>query len=492
MSAEVVVVVPVYGDIPSVLDCLTALRTSIDPERHRVLIVNDCGPEVDAMEAAILDLVAGDPTIRYERNDSNLGFVGACNRAVLELDTSDADVLLLNSDAVPTPGFLEELQRVLALDDRNGAVAPRSNNATIASLPHRLTDPSAERSFERTQRVFAELSPLLPETYTVPVAMGFCLLIRRQAIREHGLFDEAFAPGYGEENDFCLRIGEAGYASLIANRAVVFHAGSKSFAGKRRNALRRAHQKLLDRRYPSLSRSLAMFLAVGVDPVDRFASALVRPVDDRRRFSIDLRFVPSGQVRERAERWAAMSAGDARVVPEVIVRPRDEMLISDLAGVVSRTHMDPDDLVEVAVVPAEALSPATALDAHRRGALVLVLGPVEQRTALDEYIGTLEHTTGRSSVADLGIRSAPDEASLVREVSDWYDKPIDVRADDLRRRAEVLGADVLARVDLEHHDIADSYVQTARELDAIRRSRAYRAAQKLSSAASRFRSLVRR
>ena len=94
-DAGVVVVVPVYGDIPSVIDCLRALGTTIDRSRHTVLVVNDCGPEVDAMESAILELVGQDGAFRYERNDTNLGFVGTCNRAVFDLDTTARDVLLL-------------------------------------------------------------------------------------------------------------------------------------------------------------------------------------------------------------------------------------------------------------------------------------------------------------------------------------------------------------------------------------------------------------
>ncbi|GAA3338859.1 hypothetical protein GCM10017714_11960 [Curtobacterium pusillum] len=490
-TAEVVIVVPVYGDVPSVMDCLSALRSAIDRARHRVLIVNDCGPEVDAMEAAILELVGEDDAFRYERNDANLGFVGTCNRAVLELDTTDADVLLLNSDAVPTPGFLEELQRVLALDPANGAVAPRSNNATIASLPHRLSDPTAERTFERTREVFDAVAPLLPETYTVPVAMGFCLLIRRSAIREHGLFDEAFAPGYGEENDFCLRIGEAGYASLIANRAVVFHAGSKSFAGKRRNALRAAHQRILDRRYPSLSRSLAFFLAVGVDPVDRFAACLVRPADDTRRFSLDLRFAPAADVRQLAEAWAVLRTADERIRPEVVVRPRDEGRLQDLDGLVVRTHLDPDDIVEVAALRAIDLSPATALDAHRRGALVLVLEDGNSSTVLGRYIDALGSSHGRSADAELGLAQVPDVGGAARYAEDWFSRPLDERAVDLRVRADHFAADVFARVDLEHHDIADSTVQTARELESIKRSRVYRAARAASAVLSRVRGVRR-
>ena len=76
----------------------------------------------------------------------------------------------------------------------------------------------------------AALSGTIRRYSISPVAIGFCFLVRRELITQHGLFDDVFAPGYFEEFDFCLRMNEFGYSSIIANRAMVFHAGARSFA----------------------------------------------------------------------------------------------------------------------------------------------------------------------------------------------------------------------------------------------------------------------
>ena len=40
----------------------------------------------------------------------------------------------------------------------------------------------------------------------IPTAVGFCMYIRRECLKEVGEFRaEVFGKGYGEENDFCLR-----------------------------------------------------------------------------------------------------------------------------------------------------------------------------------------------------------------------------------------------------------------------------------------------
>ena len=73
----------------------------------------------------------GIESFRYERNKKNLGFVGTCNRAVLELEKTNNDIMLFNSDAMLVANTLEELKSVLVARKEVGAVSPRSNNATI-------------------------------------------------------------------------------------------------------------------------------------------------------------------------------------------------------------------------------------------------------------------------------------------------------------------------------------------------------------------------
>ncbi len=96
-------------------------------------------------------------------------------------------------------------------------------------------------------------------------------------------------PGYGEENDYCLRIAAHGWLAKIANRALVLHAGGKSFAGNR-SALRAAHQRELERRYPFLPDAVAAYQRHGTTATERFADVLV-PAGPAARLAVDLRHV---------------------------------------------------------------------------------------------------------------------------------------------------------------------------------------------------------
>ena len=77
-------------------------------------------------------MIDGATGVDYVRNERNLGFVGTCNRAATELDRTDNDILLLNSDAELFPGTLQEMSAVLHLSEKHGVVTARSNHATIA------------------------------------------------------------------------------------------------------------------------------------------------------------------------------------------------------------------------------------------------------------------------------------------------------------------------------------------------------------------------
>lgn len=280
------IVVPLYGDPPTAVRCIESVLEHVDLSTHRLLIVNDCGPEADDIEAQVLAVVGDATGVTYVRNPANLGFVGTSNRAVDELDKSDNDVLLLNSDAELMAGTLDEMSTVLHLSEKHGIVTARSNHATIATIPLR-TRSGVEAAPDRSREVFAALAGQLPRYSIVPVAHGFCFLARRSLIRNHGFFDEAFAPGYGEENDFCLRVNDYGYSSVIANRAYAHHEGEKSFESLDRRAIQDAHEKLLIERYPHYPSAVAHYLEDGVDPIDWFADLLV-PSDESRKVLIDL------------------------------------------------------------------------------------------------------------------------------------------------------------------------------------------------------------
>jgi GT2 family glycosyltransferase len=253
------IIVPVYGDWNSLSVCISSLKDCVDTTVHKILLVNDCGPEADALENNILEQISNDPGFSYYRNPNNLGFVGTCNRAVYELDKTSNDILLLNSDTKVTPGFLDTMLAVLYENKNIATVSPRSNNATIATIPISAIRQGGVRP-RTSHRIFQKIKNELPRYNIAPTAHGFCMLIKRSLINEHGLFDTVFGMGYGEEVDLCQRYQKQGFHSAISNHSYVFHLGAKSFTKDRKNILTKMNSQIINKRYPSYNEDVKSYI----------------------------------------------------------------------------------------------------------------------------------------------------------------------------------------------------------------------------------------
>lgn len=228
-----------------------------------MVLINDCGVEADELERRILAAIPATGQFKYERNEANLGFVGTCNRAVARWCPPGQDVLLLNSDTVVTENFLEEMLTLLAQHDAVAAVSPRSNNASLATVPV-----WAARSYgipqQESYELYLGMRDWLPASVEVPVAHGFCMLLRRSVIDAVGLFDTAFGRGYGEEVDFSMRARSAGYTCRLANRAFVFHDGARSFTREAKQFLVAASNRIIEERYPDCLSEVDDYIARAV------------------------------------------------------------------------------------------------------------------------------------------------------------------------------------------------------------------------------------
>ena len=240
------IVVPVYNAPADLRRCIESVLTHTRGD-YSLVVIDDASP--DAGVRAYFDELGARalPQLTLLRNDRNLGFTGTANRGMTR---SDADVVLLNSDAIATPGWLDALRRCAASDPTIGTITPFSNNAEICSFPRLCenqvwaddADPAAV-----AQAIAAAAVPYYPD---IPTGVGFCFFVRRALIDAIGVFDPAFGAGYGEENDFCLRAHAAGFRNVLCDDAFVLHTGGRSFEGAK-EALGVRNTAILLERHPS-------------------------------------------------------------------------------------------------------------------------------------------------------------------------------------------------------------------------------------------------
>lgn len=231
------IILPVHNGLSHLRDGLDAVLAYTPRRDSRLLVVDDASDPVTA--AWLRQWAAAQPDwIALQRHDENLGFLANCNQA---MEQGDSDyVLLLNSDVLVSPGWLERLLACAESDPRIATVNPLGNRADNIDLP---MAPGA--SYLAMNEYLA--AQRRGRCHDVVTGVGFCLLLRRSALRQVGLFDPIYGWGYCEESDLCMRLIAAGFRTVVAEDVYVYHRGGGSFSDGHERYLR--NRRLFDQRW---------------------------------------------------------------------------------------------------------------------------------------------------------------------------------------------------------------------------------------------------
>ena len=246
---DVDVVIPVYGNAEATLACLDSVLATVASPTI-VHVVDDASPD-----PALLDVLQADNRIRLLRLRSNRGFPSAANAGLRA--AAGRDVVLLNSDTLVAPGWLDRLRRAAYAQPDTGSATSFSNEATIVSYPSPQGGNPVPDQAETAllDRLAQRANPAM--TRDLPVGVGFCLYLRRDCLDQVGLFrEDLFAQGYGEENDLCLRARRAGWRHVAALDVFVSHVGGGSFRAGAAD-LRRRNAAILNRHHPGYDALIA-------------------------------------------------------------------------------------------------------------------------------------------------------------------------------------------------------------------------------------------
>lgn len=316
-ARSMAIVIPVHGQRELTLACLDSVFETVAPP-VRIIVVDDASP--DPGLRATLEEMKRRGRIVLIRNAVNLGFAASVN---LGLRASQGrDVVLLNSDTLVPPGWLERLRDAAYGAADIGTVTPLSNDASILSYPDpTIRNPAPDRAqMHRLDAIARAVGGI--ETVDIPVGVGFCLYVRRDCLEAVGVLRaDIFAQGYGEENDFCLRARRLGWRHVALPSLFVAHIGGQSFSRTGAH-LRARNADLLERLHPGYNKIVQDFVRA-----DRLAPS--RRMIDRRRWrerrpryresAILITHDSSGGVEQRIRRAAADHVAAGRNA--IILRP---------------------------------------------------------------------------------------------------------------------------------------------------------------------------
>ncbi|HUZ62239.1 MAG TPA: glycosyltransferase, partial [Acetobacteraceae bacterium] len=247
-----VVVVPAYRGMETTRACLESVLATV-PRGVRVIVVDDASPEPEL--AAMLDRLAARRRIVLLRQTRNRGFPASANAGIRA--AAGRDVVLLNSDTLVPPGWMERLRDAAYAAGDIGTVTPLSNDATLVSYPRAgQANPPPDPAGTRRLDALAWRANG-GAVVDIPTGVGFCLYLRRDCLEATGLLrEDVFAQGYGEENDFCLRARHLGWRHVALPGLFVAHLGGASFGGARGHLIRR-NLAILNRLHPGYDALIA-------------------------------------------------------------------------------------------------------------------------------------------------------------------------------------------------------------------------------------------
>jgi len=207
------IVIPVWDEPERTRRCLESVA-ACTPRQARLLLV-DNGSRPPTRELLERFAQEGRLPTRIIRNDRNLGFIRAANQGIRA--ATSAWVCLLNNDTVVTEGWLEEMLRLAEANPRIGLLNPTSNSLGFHAGATPLDQYA--RGLMGEAGKWTELS----------VALGFCLLARRELFDRIGPLDESFGMGNFDDDDLSRRVRQAGFLAARACAAYVYHEEKVSF-----------------------------------------------------------------------------------------------------------------------------------------------------------------------------------------------------------------------------------------------------------------------
>ena len=288
-AGKAAVITTVDQDDPTDLRSLRSVIECSGSTLGQFIVVVDALPDRDLAE--FLDpLTRADSRVKLIWNFRKLGKVESYNRGLAERGD---DAVILRSDTLVTPGWLEELAAVAHSEARTACAAPLTNDGGICSVPELHGRTPASQIEPDT--VITGCSGL-PRWTVIPKPNTTCIYLRGDILDAVGLLDPTFQSVSISLDDWVLRAETLGFIAKRANHAFVQQLGMVARSLEQTGSL---HQDwgLINERYPHSKGQHARFCSTLDAPLAAHAARLEST--GKLKVVLDIRHLPNEKVGTR-------------------------------------------------------------------------------------------------------------------------------------------------------------------------------------------------
>ena len=270
-NPRVSVVIVSYNSGRYLVECI---RTSL-PQASEIVVVDNASS--DSSLDLCMQHFPDEPKLKIIRNHNNRGFAVACNMGAMRA-TGDF-LFFLNPDCNLDSSAVSELMQVLAVNNSVGMVGGLLTNPDGSEQGGgRRAVPTPWRSFVRAfglnhfanrwPKLFFDFhlhrQPLPDQPIEVEAISGACMMVKRTAIEDVGLWDEGYFL-HCEDLDWCMRFRQKKWQIMFVPAARVTHAlgvSSRSrplfVAWHKHKGMIRFYRKFFRHQYPSVLMGLVI------------------------------------------------------------------------------------------------------------------------------------------------------------------------------------------------------------------------------------------
>lgn len=212
------------------LDSINRAKTDVNFE---VAVVDNGSTEVEEQKCREIfsAYCNGENKVKgfFISTKKNLGFSGGNNVAIKKFleDPSVSHICLLNSDVIVTDYWLDYLTKDKL--DVTGPVTNAAGNEQTVAINYSVN--ASTSAYEKINSFAQNRHNIyLNHSNQTDILYFFCVIIKREVIETIGLLDEQFFPGSYEDNDYCIRMLNAGYKLTVIRDCYLHHFGSGSFS----------------------------------------------------------------------------------------------------------------------------------------------------------------------------------------------------------------------------------------------------------------------